>query len=84
MTACPCCGYLTIQDDWDVCPVCYWENDPLQLREPDMPGGANQVSLREAQSNFEQFGACEESMIPYVRNEGYVRDSNWRPLTQTS
>jgi len=77
---CPCCGYLTSPDDWDICPVCFWENDPLQLREPDMPGGANNVSLRQGQQNFVGFGACEREMLKHVRREGFKPDPNWRPL----
>lgn len=27
--ACPCCGYLTLDErgGYDICPVCYWEDD---------------------------------------------------------
>jgi hypothetical protein len=43
--SCPCCGYLTSPGDWEVCPVCCWENDPVQRGEPDLAGGANRVSF---------------------------------------
>jgi hypothetical protein len=47
---CPCCGYRTFRDpgygSYDLCPVCFWEDDDLQLSEPDYRGGANDVSLR--------------------------------------
>lgn len=77
---CPCCGFLTSPGDWDVCPACFWENDPVQLREPDMANGANKVSLRQGQRNFAKFGACERGMVPHVHREGFRRDPNWRPL----
>lgn len=77
---CPCCGFLTNPGDWDICPVCFWENDPVQLRDPDMPGGANKVSLRQGQRNFAEFGACEREMLPHVHPEGFLRDPNWQPL----
>ena len=62
--ACPCCGYLTYSSPpgglFDICPVCLWEDDNIQARNPDFYGGANMVSLNEAKRNFEIFGACEE------------------------
>ncbi len=38
---------------FEVCPVCGWEDDDAQARDPDFAGGANRVSLREARANFE-------------------------------
>jgi hypothetical protein len=81
---CPCCGYKTLDEQfsWDICSICYWEDDPLQFEEVDRVGGANTVSLRQAQKNFIEFGACERSMLRYVRMLGinYVRDEKWKPL----
>jgi hypothetical protein len=69
--ACPCCGYKTFDEKpggtYDICPVCFWEDDPLQFAEPDYEGGANRVSLRQAQQNFIKFGASEEVRISRVR-----------------
>ena len=47
---CPVCGKYEFQheDDYDVCPVCNWENDGLQYDEPDYAGGANDMSLNQA------------------------------------
>jgi hypothetical protein len=66
---CPCCGYTTLSKRgiYEICPACYWEDDPVQFRDPDFQGGANKVSLRQAQQNFIRFGACEEGMMLYVR-----------------
>ncbi len=44
---CPCCGE-TVVGEYDICEVCFWENDPIQLSKPDMRGGANRMSLNEA------------------------------------
>ncbi|XYQ53356.1 CPCC family cysteine-rich protein [Pectobacterium carotovorum] len=51
---CPCCGERTIYalGDYEICPVCNWEDDPVQSREPDCAGGANQMSLNEAKEAF--------------------------------
>ncbi|ARP50579.1 hypothetical protein B6259_06620 [Ruminococcaceae bacterium CPB6] len=34
-----------------VCPVCGWEDDGVQLDEPDLEGGANEMSLNEARKH---------------------------------
>ncbi|MGX1964083.1 CPCC family cysteine-rich protein [Streptomyces sp. CB02115] len=34
---------------YKICPVCFWEDDGAQFRWPTMGGGANKVSLIEAQ-----------------------------------
>ena len=37
-----------------VCPVCGWEDDPVQRREEDFPDGANHGSLRDARKNWNE------------------------------
>ena len=81
---CPCCGYVTLQDGpggYDICPICFWEDDLSQLRFPTGTG-ANKVSLIEAQNNFEAFGACERRLIEHVRKptEEDRRAPGWRKL----
>ena len=84
--ACPCCGYKTFREQpngtYDICQGCFWEDDPIQLDDPDYEGGANRVSLKQGQKNFIEFGACEREMIKNVRqpNRDEQRDENWRPL----
>lgn len=69
--ACPCCGYETLDEEppgtYDICEICFWEDDGVQYKDPDYRGGANHVSLREAQRNFIEYGACEESCLKHVR-----------------
>lgn len=48
---CPCCGKISIEE-YEICPVCNWENDPIQFDHPDMKGGANILSLNEARRRF--------------------------------
>lgn len=71
MNPCPCCGYLTFGEDcpgsFDICPVCFWEDDPIQFTDPTYKGGANNVSLEEAQRNFAEFGASSREFIDKVR-----------------
>ncbi|MCP3762790.1 CPCC family cysteine-rich protein [Domibacillus sp. A3M-37] len=68
---CPCCGYKTLDEEppgtFDICEICYWEDDNVQFDDPDFEGGANVVSLRQAQRNFAKLGACEKDFIKYVR-----------------
>ena len=64
---CQCCGYLTISGKYDICPVCFWEDDPSQAECPDCAGGANSISLIEAKKNYKQYGACEERLVRFVR-----------------
>ncbi|MGI8663242.1 MAG: CPCC family cysteine-rich protein [Acidimicrobiales bacterium] len=57
--ACPCCGLRTIVDDhvppgtYSTCPVCGWEDDLVQCRDPDYRGGANDDSLNQVRTAFE-------------------------------
>jgi hypothetical protein len=83
--ACPCCGYKTIDREetfFDLCLVCFWETDPIQLADPHYKGGANRPSLVEAQQHFILFGACEKDVVPYVRMPlaDEKKDKKWSPI----
>ncbi len=68
---CPCCGYRTLSSEkrgsYEICPVCYWEDDKVQFNDPDYKGGANHVSLKDARENYLAFGACESALVSKVR-----------------
>lgn len=68
--ACRCCGFLTLDEEprntFEICPVCFWEDDAVQIEEPAL-GGANYVTISEARENFARFGAVEERLLPFVR-----------------
>lgn len=53
---CPCCGFRTLAEEergsFEICPVCGWEDDFVQYRDPDHRGGANPESLNEARAAF--------------------------------
>ncbi|UPO90747.1 CPCC family cysteine-rich protein [Niallia sp. Man26] len=79
---CPCCGYKTLneRDNWETCQVCKWMDDEIQSYEPDI-GGANKITLREAQKNFKEIGRADR--INY-HSKGkptfkYEKDDNWKP-----
>lgn len=79
---CPCCGYLTFSvkpgGTFDICPVCYWEDDDLSIEEPNTIFDINKVSLNKARDNFKSIGACREEDVPYVRKpyEYEIPDGN--------
>lgn len=62
---CSCCDHFTLdgRGDWEICPVCFWEDDGFGLDEADSRSGANHgLTLREARANFARIGACCEAM----------------------
>lgn len=68
-----------------ICPVCFWEDDAIQFRWPTMDGGANKVSLIDAQRNYLDFGACDQNGRRFVRPPapGEPLDPDWRPIDVT-
>ncbi|MGB7305585.1 MAG: CPCC family cysteine-rich protein, partial [Burkholderiaceae bacterium] len=49
---CPSCGFKIFSDlpgTYEICDICNWEDDHVQLRHPGMRGGANRKSLLESQ-----------------------------------
>lgn len=68
---CPCCGYFTFESkpdgNYDICPVCFWEDDPMAYDDPYEECSCNKVSLNQAKHNYVEFGACHKDMISYVR-----------------
>ncbi len=71
MFPCPCCGYLTIGEEppgtFEICPVCFWEDDNVQFEDPNYAGAANSVSLNQARENFRLFGAVSKEFVNQVR-----------------
>ena len=68
--ACPCCDYLTLSEppgSFDVCLVCFWEDDNVQRDDPSFRGGANDESLNEARANYRAFGASSRLFVKDVR-----------------
>jgi hypothetical protein len=69
--ACPCCGHVTLDErgSYEICPVCFWEDDGQDDHDADrVRGGPNQrLSLTQARRNFARLGACDERCRQFVR-----------------
>lgn len=69
--ACPCCGYLTLGErgGFEICDVCFWEDDGQDDHDADVvrggPNGA--LSLTAARRSFNAVGAADERHIHSVR-----------------
>lgn len=65
---CPCCGKknaFSEEDSFEMCRVCGWENDRLQIKYPD-DNGANYLSLNEARKRWTN----GETLFPDFPNKG--------------
>ena len=56
LNACPCCNEKTIKklNDYEICSVCGWEDDPGQSKYPDDDLGANNISLNDYKADWEK------------------------------
>src|SRR5215475_8120424 len=61
---CDVCGHRTLDRKaaWEICPVCFWEDDEWYTG-----GGANDVTLEQARTNYGLFGAAEQRCVKSVR-----------------
>jgi hypothetical protein len=78
--ACPACGFLTVPEasygSYNICEVCGWEDDGVQLANPASAGGANRSSLVDAQD-----AAVARFPVGVLEAGGIRRSPRWRPLT---
>ena len=68
---CPCCAQLTLcgRAGYEICPVCFWEDDGQDSHDADeVRGGPNgSLSLTQARKNFREFGASDLKSLQHVR-----------------
>lgn len=71
LKACPCCGYRTLTERgaFEICPVCYWEDDGQDDATADEVRGGpnNDLSLTQGRLNYQAFGASRRQDLPHVR-----------------
>lgn len=69
--ACPCCRFFTLdaRAAYEICSVCFWEDDGQDDPDADdIRGGPNgALSLTAARTNYVDFGACERRFCESVR-----------------
>ena len=68
--SCVVCGFLCAGDFGDICPVCGWEHEGMEIINPAVPvGGPNgDLSLKEARVNFKKYGVAKLNFIEWVRS----------------
>jgi len=83
MYPCPACGYLSFREppgSYDICDVCGWEADALQLEfATTLAGGANGLTLAEAQTRFAKSKSRLTRKVA-VTALPRAQDPNWRPI----
>jgi hypothetical protein len=82
---CPCCGYIVFSEapgSYDVCHVCFWEDDDVQLADPWFPGGANKPNLIESQKHYKKYGAMGKEFVKNVKGpqKKDMKDASWREV----
>lgn len=65
--ACPVCKKLVFDEpngNYNVCPVCIWEDDPYQFHEvkQDALGANGNISLNNAVENYQRWGLSDISI----------------------
>ena len=51
---CPVCGQYTFTEPHEICPMCGWEQDSVQEKNPYFEGGANEMCLLDAKKKWEE------------------------------
>ncbi|WP_428506871.1 CPCC family cysteine-rich protein [Roseateles sp.] len=75
---CPSCGFLVFGEppgSYEICDLCGWEDDHVQLAHPAMGGGANKQSLVQSQLLALQRFPVGVSVVGTI-----LRAPGWRPL----
>lgn len=66
--------FANFPGSYEICQICGWEDDPIQMLNPWYAGGANITSLLEEQKKA--LTLVKESK----KIETFVRDTKWRPV----
>ena len=68
---CPCCLNRTLGEraGFEICPVCFWEDDGQDDHDADVVrGGPNRdLSLKVARENYNRIGAADPKDLAHVR-----------------
>ena len=76
---CPGCDFFSIDEPqygtFNICNICGWEDNCVQLANPTCQGGANEKSLIE-----HQIKPIKKCPLTINQINGIYRDKKWRPL----
>lgn len=78
---CTSCGFEVFSEppgSYEICEICGWEDDHVQLRFPAMAGGANKSSLA-----HHQLQVLTAYPINVSLAKGFRRSNQWRPLLES-
>lgn len=66
---CACCGYRTIgnRGQYEICPVCFWEDEGMTGAELGAYSWPNHMTLGQGQEAFRTLGACGARFVRLVR-----------------
>ena len=68
---CLCCGYKTLArpEAFELCQVCWWEDDGQDDADADVVRGTanGDLSLSQARTNFKLYGAAHPRFVANVR-----------------
>lgn len=67
---CPVCRCYTLEVryDWEICPVCFWEDDVHEVgRDPVSPANRG-MRLSRARENYLTLGAIDERCVEHTRD----------------
>ena len=69
---CPICEKHQFEYSYDICPVCFWENDNVQYNDPDFYGGANNLSLNDYKKRWKKLN----DILPKLMKQYNVSKTN--------
>lgn len=80
---CPCCGHLVFEHppgNYEICPICFWEDDIVQLGYPTKGRGSNKFSLFDSQREFVRCGVSDPRCLVHVRppQDDEPLETGWR------
>lgn len=62
---CPCCDFQTLEKrgSYDICRVCFWEDDGTTSSQAEHYSGVNRMTLHEARASYQAVGAVKADFL---------------------